>query len=90
VAATRNSLQFRPYFRADLRINYRINRPKLSHKIALDLVNVLNTENVLTLTYAPDDLETSGSPVREEYQLGFLPLFITAWISDFSSVCYSH
>jgi hypothetical protein len=53
VAATRNSLQFRPYFRADLRINYRINRPKLSHEIAMDLVNVLNTENVLTLTYAP-------------------------------------
>ncbi len=73
----RNSLQFRPYFRADLRINYRINRPKVSHEIAVDLVNVFNVQNVLKLTWAPDDPFNPDpvNSIREEYQLGFLPLF---------------
>jgi hypothetical protein len=75
VDATRNSLQFRPYFRIDVRLQYKINRPKVTHEIALDLVNVLGIENILKLTYAPNDLDLSASPVREEYQLGFLPLF---------------
>ena len=75
IDAKRNTLQFRPYFRADLRINYRINRAKLTHELALDLVNVLDTRNILKLTYAPNDAELSVSPIREEYQLGFLPLF---------------
>ncbi len=75
VDATRNSMQFDSYFRADLRINYRINRPKVSHEIAVDLVNIFGTKNVLKLTYSPNDLDPSASPVRVEYQLGFLPLF---------------
>jgi hypothetical protein len=44
----------------------------------LDWVNILGTENVLKLTYAPDDASADDpnySPVREEYQLGFLPIF---------------
>ncbi|MEQ8534962.1 MAG: hypothetical protein RIB86_24120, partial [Imperialibacter sp.] len=72
---TRNSLQFPPYFRADIRINYRINRPKLSHEIAVDLVNVLGIKNVLKLSWAPDQTDPSADPIRREYQLGFLPLF---------------
>lgn len=75
VDASRNSLQFDPYFRADIRINYKINRPRVTHEIALDLINILGTKNILKLTYAPDDANPSASPVREEYQLGFLPLF---------------
>lgn len=69
---TRNTLQFRPYFRLDFRVNYKINRPKTTHEIAVDFVNVLGTKNILKLTYAP---ASSGSNIREEYQLGFLPLF---------------
>jgi hypothetical protein len=41
-------------------------------------VNILGTENILKLTYAPDEMDPSDpnySPVREEYQLGFLPIF---------------
>ena len=58
-----------------MRINYRINRPKVSHEIAVDLVNIFGTKNVLKLTYSPNDLDPAASPVRVEYQLGFLPLF---------------
>ena len=75
VDSLRNTLQFAPYFRFDIKLNYRINRKKVSHEIGIDLVNVLNTQNVLKISYAPDQ---SGDPylsIREEYQLGFLPIF---------------
>jgi hypothetical protein len=75
VSETRNSQQFKPYVRADVRVNYRINRPKVTHEIGLDLVNVFDIENVLQLTWAPNEFDPTASPVREEYQLGFLPLF---------------
>lgn len=71
----RNSKQFAPYFRADLKINYKVNRPKVMHEIALDLVNLLDTKNILKLTYAPDPLNPERNSVRKEYQLGFLPIF---------------
>ncbi|MBX2844138.1 MAG: TonB-dependent receptor [Flammeovirgaceae bacterium] len=75
VDETRNSLQFDDYFRADLKINYKIDRPKVSHEIAMDLVNIFDTQNILKLTYAPDESDPTASPIREEYQLGFLPVF---------------
>ena len=75
VDATRNSQQFRPYFRTDVRISYKVNRPRVTHEVAVDLVNILSTKNILKLTYSPDASDPSVSAVREEYQLGFLPLF---------------
>ena len=68
-----NTKQFRPYFRADLKLGYRWNRPKVMHELGLDLINVTGQQNILTLSYAPE--HPSGDPIREEYQLGFLPLF---------------
>ena len=68
--ATRNTLQFDDYFRFDLKTNLTWNCPSTTHELGIDWVNVLGTENVLKLTYAPDD--ASESSVREEYQLGFL------------------
>lgn len=73
--ATRNTLQMPSYFRADLKIEYRINRKEVTHEFGLDLVNVFNTRNVLSLTYAPDNLDPKASPIRFDYQLGRLPLF---------------
>jgi hypothetical protein len=70
----RNTLRFDNYFRLDFKVNYKINKAKVTHEIALDLVNALNTKNVLKLTYAPGD-PTAINNVRPEYQLGRLPLF---------------
>ncbi len=70
---TVNTLQFRPYFRLDAKISFRWNRPKVSHEFSIDMVNLTNHKNILTLTYVPD--HPSGNPVQEEYQLGFLPIF---------------
>ena len=75
IDSLRNSLQFQNYFRLDVKIGFKLNTKKLTHEFALDLVNILNTQNVLGLTYAPDPKNPAGSPLREEYQLGFLPLF---------------
>lgn len=70
-----NTRQFPDYFRADVKVNYRVNRPRVTHEIGLDLVNVTGQKNILGLTYAPDPRNPQVNPIREEYQLGFLPLF---------------
>ena len=70
-----NTLQFNPYNRLDLRIAYKINGRKMAYEIALDLVNLMNTKNVLALSYAPDPANVNADPLIKNYQLGFLPLF---------------
>ncbi|MEN8203516.1 MAG: TonB-dependent receptor [Bacteroidota bacterium] len=67
----RNSLQFANYFRADIKLSYRVNAVKATHEFGLDIVNVTGRKNVLKQTYISGDT----SPVREVYQLGLLPLF---------------
>ncbi|MCB9245074.1 MAG: carboxypeptidase-like regulatory domain-containing protein [Flavobacteriales bacterium] len=71
----RNTLQFKDYMRWDLKFGYKINGKKATHEISLDLVNVLNIQNVLTISYF-DDPENPGNKIfAEECQLGFLPVF---------------
>lgn len=76
--ATRNTKQFDPYFRFDIKTNLTWNRPESTHELGIDFVNVLNTENILKLTFAPDESaadDPNYNPIREEYQLTFLPIF---------------
>jgi hypothetical protein len=75
IDSLQNSLQFRDYYRLDFRIGYRINRPKVTHEIMVDILNILNRKNVLGLTYVPDPANPSANPFREQNQLGRLPLF---------------
>ncbi len=70
-----NTLQFAPYNRLDFRISYKINGKRTAVEIALDLLNVMNTKNVLALSYAPDPANINADPLVKNYQLGFLPLF---------------
>jgi hypothetical protein len=72
VSDTRNTLQFDPYRRFDVKIDYKINRKGMTHTIAVDLVNLAGFKNILTLSYAP---QPEGSFIKTEYQLGFLPVF---------------
>lgn len=67
----KNSLRFgSSYFRLDLRISYKINAKKVTHEFAIDFVNMTNRRNILKYSYI------SEAPYyRQEYQLGFLPLF---------------
>lgn len=68
------SQQFRDYFRVDLKLGYKWNTKKVTHELALDLVNVLNAKNVLRLTYIPPIGNTPATVVEED-QLHFLPIF---------------
>ncbi len=71
----RNAYQFKNYFRADLKVGLRFNAKKVSHEVAIDLVNIMNTKNILGYTYNPDLQRQGLNPVVLKYQLGFLPLF---------------
>ncbi len=78
-----NDLQFRDYFRADLKISWRKNADRVTHEFGLDLVNILGTRNLLTLAYRPPltpadfTAQQNGTflPYSEKTQLGFFPIF---------------
>jgi len=70
-----NSRQFKDYFRMDFKLTYKLNTEFLTHEIGLDLVNILNTQNILALSYAPDLANPDAEPIAQRYQLGFLPIF---------------
>lgn len=70
-----NEKQFADYFRLDFKISFKKNAKKVTHEFALDLVNVTSQQNILNLTYAPSANVVGNDAVRENYQLGFLPIF---------------
>jgi hypothetical protein len=73
----RNTLQFKDFFRVDLRIGFKVEAKKVTHEFVLDIINLLDTRNILMLSYDPDIalLNPGANPVREEPQLGRLPVF---------------
>lgn len=71
---SRNTLQFKDYFRADIKVKVVFNRARTSHEIGVDLVNIANTKNALKLTYSPDPANPQQGRIVQENQLGFLPL----------------
>ena len=71
-----NDLQFADYFRVDFKISWRMDTKKISNEIGLDLVNILNTKNLLSLAYAPLAVTAQHpEPTAERFQLGRLPIF---------------
>ena len=70
-----NERQFKDYFRLDLKVNWKYNAKHMTHEIGLDLVNILNTQNMLGIAYAPDLANPAKEPFAIKKQLGFLPIF---------------
>lgn len=70
-----NERQFKDYFRMDLKFNWKLNAKKATHEIGIDLLNIFNTQNLLSLAYAPNLANPSADPISEKQQLGRLPLF---------------
>ncbi|MGE5355285.1 MAG: carboxypeptidase-like regulatory domain-containing protein [Deltaproteobacteria bacterium] len=66
-----NEDKFKDYFRSDLKISYKINSRKFTHEISFDIVNVLNTKNILRYSYSPG----KKNSIVEEPQIGRLPVF---------------
>ncbi|MFC5271843.1 TonB-dependent receptor [Adhaeribacter terreus] len=57
------------YFRTDLRVSYRKNKPKASYIVSLDIQNVSNSQNMYRQYYDHD-----SKSVKTEYQMGLLPV----------------
>lgn len=75
ISSERNSLRFSNYFRWDARIGLKFNGKRITHEIAIDLINLTNRENILTVTYANDPDNPGSRILVEQPQLLFLPLF---------------
>lgn len=58
------------YSRLDVGISFKMNTPRVTHTILLDLQNALNRQNVFTLYY---DEDTQN--IEKFYQTGLLPIF---------------
>lgn len=72
--AGNNTRRLNDYFRLDFKVNWKLNQKRTTHEIGLDLVNLLNTKNVLMLTYAPNIADPTAEPISYKNQLGFLPI----------------
>jgi hypothetical protein len=73
-SATRNSQQFAPYRRFDIRVVYRRSGNKVNHEFSLDLINAFNFQNVFKNSYFPHS-KGQKFTIEKEYQLGILPFF---------------
>ena len=67
---TFNSNQYNAYKRLDLKVGYKWNYKNIAHEFSLDISNITNHKNILTLTYLPETNE-----VKPNYQLGLFPVF---------------
>jgi hypothetical protein len=63
------SQQLPAYFRADVKLGYKVNRARLTHEIAFDLQNITNRENIFQRAYNP-----RTNKIGTSYQQGFLPV----------------
>ncbi|GAA4492666.1 carboxypeptidase-like regulatory domain-containing protein [Hymenobacter ginsengisoli] len=63
------SQQQAAYFRADVKIGYKLNRAHLTHEIALDMQNITNHQNVFAQAYNP-----RTNRLGTACQQGFLPI----------------
>ncbi|MBT8326189.1 MAG: hypothetical protein KJP21_00615, partial [Bacteroidia bacterium] len=61
-------------FRWDVKLGYKINGKKATHEFALDLLNVTNHQNLLTVVFANDPENPGTKKLVEQPQLAFLPL----------------
>jgi len=64
------ALKHKNYFRTDIKISYRLNRPKISHEVFFNVDNVFNISNVFAEYYSP-----LAQNVVTINQLGWFPTF---------------
>ena len=64
-----NASQYPNYFRIDLRIAFRVSKPKFTQEWAIDFRNLTNHQNIFTQNFNP-----STGAWESTYQIGFLPI----------------
>ncbi|GAB3193871.1 hypothetical protein ABID22_000417 [Pontibacter aydingkolensis] len=65
----RNTIQATDYFRSDIRVSYRKNKPKASYIISLDIQNITNRLNVRGIHY-----DRTKEEIVTIYQNGLIPV----------------
>lgn len=65
-----NSLQNSAYFRADLRLSYKLNGRRYTSTMSLDIQNIINRKNIYSQYY--DDTKDK---IVTNYQAGLIPVF---------------
>ncbi len=63
------SVQLPDYFRTDLRLSWRKNKPGYTRTFSLDIQNLLNTQNI-----AGHYFDTYLQTIKTKYQLGIIPV----------------
>ena len=66
--------RYNDYMRFDLRISYKMNRPKFSQEWALDLQNLTNHQNIYMEQFLYNRVNPSESKISYAYQIGFYPM----------------
>lgn len=64
-----NSIKYKDYMRMDIGINYKINKPKTSHNISLDIQNVTNRMNLEGRNW-----DSENGEFVYDYLTGLLPI----------------
>lgn len=62
-------LKYKDYFRADLKIGFRLNGKKVTQEWAFDVQNVTNQKNVFREVF-----DAGSQSIKQEYQIGFFPV----------------
>jgi hypothetical protein len=60
--------RYEDYYRLDVRLAYHLNRPRMSHMIAVDIQNATNRNNRFL-----EDFNPATGEIEQEYQIGILP-----------------
>lgn len=64
-----NQAQYPNYFRIDLRVAFRVSKPKFTQEWAIDFRNITNHKNIFTQNF-----NTTTGAWESTYQIGFLPI----------------
>jgi hypothetical protein len=62
------SEQYAPYFRADFKVTYRINKAKWAQQFSVDFRNLTGQQNVFIETF-----NARSGNIETRYQIGFFP-----------------
>lgn len=65
------SEQYKPYFRTDMKLGFRMNGSKIAQAFYLDIRNVTNNQNVFV-----ENFNNRNNKVETVYQTGFFPIFL--------------
>jgi hypothetical protein len=65
------SEQYKPYFRTDMKLGFRMNGSRVAQAFYLDIRNVTNAQNIFV-----ENFNNRNNQLEKVYQTGFFPIFL--------------